>query len=507
MENVNKLEVKEICKSFGKNNVLKNVNFQLAKGEVHALIGENGAGKSTLLKILFGIHAPTQGEVEIDGKQVTIGSPSEAIKHGFAMIHQEPSVFTDLSVAENMYMGLMEKKTIDWKKIESTADAILRQLGLQFSPQKKMLHLSVAEQQLVEIGSALLSDANIIFMDEPTASLTSDEANNLLSIIKTFRNEGKSIIYISHRLDEIKEIADRITILRDGEIIGTYRNEEVSKEQMIQLMLGRTMMVSDSETSKIFDAKPFFEVKNISYRNAFRGISFAVSRGEVFGIYGLMGAGRTEVARALFGITPVDSGEIWVDGKPARIKTPRDAIQHGIALVPEDRQGLGIILQQSISLNTTFAIPSKITQKPFGWLDKKRETEISHALAQELKTKCTDVNQNAGDLSGGNQQKVSLAKWVATEPEILILDEPTRGIDVGAKAEFYKIIKKMAASGKCIIMISSELSEIIALSDRVMVMYEGNQTGILGKEDMTEMRILSAAHDHMGAHEYGCKEA
>jgi len=489
----------KICKSFGKNEVLKSIDFDIMPGEIHALIGENGAGKSTLLKILFGVHRQTSGEVMINGKCVCFNSPLDAKTHGIAMIHQEPLAFQDLSIMENIFMGHIKnnkKILIDWNQLEEEADKVLKALGLTFSPRQKMIGISVAEQQLVEIGAALVSDAKIIFMDEPTASLTPDEVNNLLSIIKKLKEQGKSIVYISHRLEEIKEIADRVTVLRDGNLIGTYKNSDLTQSDMISLMIGHKLnKESRKQTVRVYE-EPYFQAKGIGIPGIFEDISFDVRKGEVLGIAGLMGAGRTEVARAIFGITPIEKGEILINGKKVEIKSPADAIKNGIALVPEDRQGLGLFLNKTIAFNSTFMIPKKIT-KALGWLDKNQEKNISEEYAKRFKTKFTSVDQNVGDLSGGNQQKINLAKWIATDPQVLILDEPTRGIDIGAKEEVYKIIEQLAEEGKCIIMISSELDEILSLSDRVMVMYEGKQTALINKEDLSEMKVLSAAHDYV----------
>ena len=491
---VNLLSAQKICKSFGKNNVLKSVDFDLEAGEVHALIGENGAGKSTLLKILFGIYQPTSGEIYLDGKTVRMKHPVDAIGHGIAMIHQEPSVFEDLSIAENIFTGHFDTRKIKWEELNRKASEAMQEVGLAFSPGRMMKGLSVAEQQLIEIASALSSDAKIIFMDEPTASLTPSEVDNLLELIDTLRKKGKTIVYISHRLEEIKAVSDRITVLRDGEIVGTYQNAEITKDQIIQKMIGKEFRAGCGATERKTFGQPFLEIEDISIPGIFEHISFQIARGEIMGVAGLMGAGRTEVARGIFGITPVKSGQIKIKGKEVKIGSPEAAIKNKIALVPEDRQGLGLFVSEPIAFNTTFAIIDSIKKK-LGYIDTKKEKKISEEYVEGLKTKCRSVNQKVGDLSGGNQQKVSLAKWISTNPDVLILDEPTRGIDVGAKEEVYRLIRKLAEEGKCIMMISSELNEIISLSDKVMVMYEGKQTGMLQKDEITEVKILSAAHD------------
>ncbi len=488
------LSAQKICKSFGKNNVLKSVDFDLEAGEVHALIGENGAGKSTLLKILFGIYQPTSGDINLEGKTVRMKHPVDAIGHGIAMIHQEPSVFEDLSIAENIFTGHFENRKIKWEDLNRKASEAMQEVGLQFSPARMMKGLSVAEQQLIEIASALSSDAKIIFMDEPTASLTPGEVENLLALIDTLRKKGKTIVYISHRLEEIKAISDRITVLRDGEIVGTYQNSEITKDQIIQKMIGKEFRSGGRKKENKTFGQPFLEVEDISIPGIFEHVSFQIAKGEIMGVAGLMGAGRTEVARGIFGITPVKSGQIRIGGKEVKIESPEAAIKNKIALVPEDRQGLGLFVSEPIAFNTTFAIIDSI-KKRLGYIDTKKEKKISEQYVEGLKTKCRSVSQKVGDLSGGNQQKVSLAKWISTNPDILILDEPTRGIDVGAKEEVYRLIRKLAEEGKCIMMISSELNEVVSLSDKVMVMYEGKQTGMLAKDEITDVRILSAAHD------------
>jgi ABC-type sugar transport system ATPase subunit len=484
-----------IYKSFGKSQVLKNVNFDIRPGEVHALIGENGAGKSTLLKILFGIYAQEQGNsvIEIDGKPVVFHSPKDAIGYGITMIHQEPLVFKDLSVLENLFTGYFASNIIDWKKMEKQARDIVSELAFSVPLNQKMNRLSVAEQQLTEIGAALVSNARIIFMDEPTASLTPDEVDNLLLIIEKLKKSGKSIVYISHRLDEIKRIADRITVLRDGALVGSYANEELTTNDMIRLMLGHELVITRKK-NKNSGGKSFFQAEHIGIPGIFSDVSFSIGRGEILGIAGLMGSGRTEVARGLFGITPIKQGRILIDGVPVKIGSPEEAMHHGIAMIPEDRQALGLFLRQTITFNSTFAIPRAITNH-FGMLMKDREDTISTEGCAVLQTKYSSLGQLVGELSGGNQQKVSLAKWVIKNPDIFILDEPTRGIDIGAKEEVYRIIERLAGEGKCIIMISSELAEILTLSDKVLVMYEGRQSAELADEDLNEVNILSAAHD------------
>jgi ABC-type sugar transport system ATPase subunit len=493
------LSAVNVHKSFGRNKVLEAVDFEILPGEIHSLIGGNGAGKSTLLKMLFGIHQPDEGTIILNGEETVLHSPIDARGKGIAMIHQEPLAFTDMTVFENIVLGNIRHTRLgffDRQDLLKKAAKVLDRLGLCLSLDQEMRGVSVAEQQLVEIGAALMSDANIIFMDEPTASLTPDEVERLFSIIHKLKEKGKSVVYVSHRLEEIKCLSDRITVLKDGKKVGTYEGSSMEKSDMIRLMIGCSVQDFVKKEHSAGDGELLFEADGISIPGIFTDISFQVRRGEVFGFFGLMGSGRTEVARALFGITPVESGEIKMKGKSIKIDSPSDAIKNRIALVPEDRQNLGVLVRQGISFNASFTVPDSFTGL-FGWIDKRKEKQVAVKYVELLKTKYGHLDQPVGDLSGGNQQKVSLAKWLATDPDLLILDEPTRGIDVGAKAEVYKLINQLAESGKGVIMISSEVEEVLGLSDRILVMYEGRQTAILGKDEISEVRVLSAAHDHL----------
>jgi ABC-type sugar transport system ATPase subunit len=435
-----------------------------------------------------------KSSIEIDGKAVVFHSPKDAIRHGIAMIHQEPLVFKDLSVLENLFAGYITTSIVNWKKLENQALGIANELALNMPLNQKMEKLSVAEQQLIEIGAALVSNARIIFMDEPTASLTPNEVDNLLAIIEKLKESGKSIVYISHRLGEVKKIADRITVLRDGSLVGTYANKELTTDDMIRLMLGHELVIKRNKRQKTGSSESFFQAEQIGIPGIFSNVSFSVGKGEILGIAGLMGSGRTEVARGLFGVTPIEEGRILINGTPVKIGSPEEAMRYGIAMLPEDRQALGLFLEQTIAFNSTFSVPLEITNR-FGMIDREREDTISSEGCVSLQTKYSSLNQMVGELSGGNQQKISLAKWIIKNPDIFILDEPTRGIDIGAKEEVYRIIERLAAEGKCVIMISSELAEILALSDKVLVMYEGRQSAELEGEDLNEIKILSAAHD------------
>jgi ABC-type sugar transport system ATPase subunit len=485
-----------ISKTFGKTRVLKSVDFDIVPGEVHALIGENGAGKSTLLKILFGLYSmdPGEGALYIDGEPVSFESPRDAIDHGIAMIHHEPLVFEDLSIIENFFAGYIGTKIVNWRLLEKEALKLAGDIGLNAPLGQKMDRLSVAEQQLVEIGAALVSNARIIFMDEPTASLTPGEVDNLLAMIRRLKSEGKSIVYISHRLGEIKAVSDRITVLRDGGLVGTYLNSDLSHDDMIRAMLGHELALTRGNKRTARKTEPYFRAENIGIPGIFENVSFSVGKGEILGFAGLMGSGRTEVARALFGITPVKQGRLLINGIPVRIGSPDEALKHGIALLTEDRQALGLFVKQTIGFNTTFSAPGLISGKG-GWINYDREDAVTNEKCTMLRARYTSTRQNVEELSGGNQQKIGIAKLIATDPEILILDEPTRGIDIGAKEEVYKIIERLSEEGKCIIMISSEMAEILALSDKVLVMYEGRPAAVIPGEDLNEVSILSAAHD------------
>ena len=492
------LKAEGICKTFGKNEVLHNIDFDIRQGEVHAIIGENGAGKSTLLKIMFGVHQATKGRLLIGEREHKINNPAEAKKFGIAMINQEPMVFEDLNILENIFMGHIKTSEggfVNNKLMANKAKEILDVLGINIDLNDRMSELSIAQKQMIEIASAMSSDAKIIFMDEPTASLTPDEVNNLFKLIKQLKNEGRSIVYISHRLEEIKQIADRVTILRDGELVGHYGIDELNVDDMITLMIGSKIDGFKCRECNIDEENPYFEVRDLSSKGAFTDVSFTVRKGEIIGVSGLMGSGRTEIAQTIFGIRKRSNGEILINGKYVKINNPSKAIKHGIALVPEDRKSLGVFFEQSISFNSTFASPKRITKK-LGFISKLQERKLSEEYVSRLSTKYINLKQHVEDLSGGNQQKVCLAKWLLTEPNVLILDEPTRGIDIGAKQEVYKIITELADAGKCIIMISSELNEILTLSDKAVVMYEGRQMTTLNKDMITEFNLLSAAHGY-----------
>ncbi len=486
------LKMQNISKTFGTNKVLDHVQFDLMSGEVHALIGENGAGKSTLMKILMGIYEADEGTVEMEGKKVFFPNPSKALEAGIAMIHQELNPILDMSVAENIFTGKEIRKHgfVDKKAQEEEATHYLEELGVTISPATLMRKLSVSEIQMVEIAKTLSWGARIIIMDEPTSAITESEVGKLFENIRMLTKKGIGIIYISHKMDELFEISDRITVLRDGTYISTSDTAEITPRELIRRMVGRDITeIYPEHRSKI--GEKVLSVKDVSRTGEFSNISFELHRGEKLGIAGLMGAGRTELVMALFGANRLDSGSIEIDGKAVQMKSPGDAIAHKMALISEDRKFYGLNLIGSVEDNIVSIIEGKISR--FGFFDKRKSRELTDDMIGKLRIKTSSPKQLVKNLSGGNQQKVVLAKWLLDDPDILIFDEPTRGIDVGAKAEIYKIIEELACEGKAIIIISSEMPELIGLSHRMIVMHEGEKTGELSGEGMTQERIMTLA--------------
>lgn len=487
------LNLDGIRKSFGAVHALKGVSLDLKRGEVHALLGENGAGKSTLIKVITGAHQPDAGSISILGETVVRLTPSTAHLHGIAAIYQRPALFPDLSVAENIALGLEKNsafRLVQWPGRRSRACELLQRIGAKIDPDMEVRHLSMPEQQLVEIARSLGAGARILIMDEPTASLTQKEVQLLLKIIRELRAQGVGIIYITHRLDEISQIADRVTVLRDGETVGTFPVNSINETGLIKLMVGREVSAiypqSESEPREVV-----LSLRNVSCESsAVRQVSFDVRAGEIFGLSGLIGAGRTELARVLFGITPADAGEISLNGKTIRISSPRTAVENGIAYVPEDRRQHGVILEMPIAGNVTMAIHCTIF--PHLWLRFGRERELAQKFISDLQIKTYGAEAPAGSLSGGNQQKVALSRWLATEPKVLILDEPTQGVDVGAKSEIHKIIRALAAQGLAVIMISSELPEVLGMSDRIAVMRHGTITAIFEGKNADAHSVMAA---------------
>ena len=487
------LELKGIRKSFSGVEVLHDVSFELRPGEVHALLGENGAGKSTLVKIITGVHQPDEGEVRLNGEPVHFSDARESRQAGIAAIYQELSLFPDLDVAENIFVGrqpLTTGRRVDWRKLYAEAGKLLESLGVKLDLKQKARMLSIAQQQMVEIARAFSINARILIMDEPTSSLTLHEVDDLFRLVRRLREQGTAIIFISHRLEELYALADRVTILRDGIYIGTRPMQEVTRDELIRMMVGRTIH-NLFPKQDVQPGEVVLKVENLSRAGSFRDVSFELRRGEILGMAGLVGAGRTNVARAIFGVEPATEGRIEVEGRELTIKSPLQAIRLGLAYVPEDRQLHGLIPNMPLTPNISLPMLPAYAQR--GWLRDTLERKSTFNAARQMEVRANNIWQLARELSGGNQQKVVLAKWLSTNPRILILDEPTRGIDVGTKAAVHGLISKLAAEGLSILMISSELPEILGMSDRVIVMREGHVSGEFSRAEATQENIISAA--------------
>ena len=488
------IEMTGITKAFSGNVVLRDVQFSLANGEIHALMGENGAGKSTMMKILTGIYTRDAGEVKVDGKPVHFQSPKEAEALGIAVIHQELNILPHLSVTENLFLG--NEKTIGrtgilrTRQMNKEAKELLAKLGLHIDVRQPAGELSVGKQQIIEIAKAINSNAKYIVMDEPTAALTDREIETLFVTIRELKAKGISFVYISHRMEEIFAICDRITILRDGEYVGVREIPKTSFDEVVQMMVGRELGERfPTRNCEIGDV--LLEARNLCSKHVFNNINFKLRKGEVLAVAGLMGAGRTEVAQTLFGSRSKASGSIFMHGKEVSISNPIQAMRHGIGFVTEDRKSEGLVLDFSIKDNMMLTNLESVSKA--GVLQSKQEDAEAAKYIEQLKVRCADAEQSVGSLSGGNQQKVVLAKWLRTKPEVLILDEPTRGVDIGAKKEIYSIINELAEQGVAILMISSELPEVIGMADRVLVMHEGKQTALLEKGELTQETIMHYA--------------
>src|SRR5579871_6012755 len=488
------LKLTAITKSFAGVQALKEVSFDLRAGEVHALVGENGAGKSTLIKIIAGAHAADAGSLWIQDRLVERNDPQIARTLGIAVIYQQPALFPDLTVAENIALGLEPGglwRNIRWRHRRRRAAELLARIGAHIDPDAEAGSLSMPEQQLVEIARALGADARILIMDEPTAALAAREVDHLFRVIGELRAQGVGIIYISHRLEELYQIADRVTVLRDGKTVVSCPLADVDRAALIRWMVGREIATVFPKQTVAF-GPVVLETRNLGCRvNGIRGVSFSVRAGEILGLAGLVGAGRTELAQVLFGLHPADAGEIRMGGKAVVIDRPARAVELGIAYVPEDRRRHGVILNMSVASNATLAILRKIGS--LGFLDYGRERAVARAFVDRLSIKIPSLDSPAGALSGGNQQKLALARWLATEPAVLILDEPTQGIDIGAKAEIHGLMSALAAKGLAILMIYSELPEILGMSDRILVMRNGTIADILPRATATQEKILRLA--------------
>ncbi|MEB4796037.1 sugar ABC transporter ATP-binding protein [Paenibacillus chondroitinus] len=490
------VQMEGIDKHFPGVQALSGCQFELMPGEVHALVGENGAGKSTMMKILTGIYQKDGGRLLLKGKEVQIPDTKTAQQLGISIIHQELNLIPDLTIAQNMFIGREPRKKLrfllDEKKMNDDTKALLEQLNLNLDPRMKISELSVAKQQMIEIAKALSFHSEVLIMDEPTAALTEAEINELFRMIEKLRHNGVGIVYISHRMEELRRISNRITVMRDGRYITTVKTQETSMNAIISMMVGREIVVEKRPSLQVGSQDTVLKVDNLSRGNAFKDIHFTVNAGEIVGVAGLMGAGRTEMARAIFGADRMDTGEVYVHGEKVKIRGTHDAVKHGIGYLSEDRKRYGLVVDMELGAN--IALPSlKKFRNRFGWMKDGRIEQVSGQYVESLKIKTPSVQQKAKFLSGGNQQKVVIGKWLHRDCQILIFDEPTRGIDVGAKSEIYALLEDLAKQGKAILMISSELPEILRLSHRVLVMCEGRITGELPGDLANQEEIMKLA--------------
>jgi len=486
------LEMRDIAKRFGATQALEAVSLTLRPGEVHALLGENGAGKSTLIKIMTGVYQPDRGEIRLSGQPVTIGSAAEAQRQGIAAIYQEPLLFPDLNVAENIFISHQGRGAVNnWRKMFRDAEEILATLGVSLDVRSPARGLTLAAQQSVEIAKAISLNVRVLIMDEPTASLSAHEVTQLFKLVRDLRRKGVAILFVSHRMEEVFEIADTVTVFRDGRLISTRPRAEVTPQSAIADMVGREVGLLKARPAVTRD-ETILSVRNLARDGVFRDVSFDIRRGEVLGFAGLIGAGRTDVGLALFGIEPATAGTIILNGKEISVRTPGEAMANGIAYVSEDRRQLGLSLPVSIAANISLPVLRRFLTS-LGLIRTGEERATAEAFRKRLAIRTPNVDLPVGKLSGGNQQKVMLSKWLNTHPQLLILDEPTRGIDVGAKAEVHAMIGELAAEGIGIMMISSDMPEVLAMSDRVLVMREGRQMGIFSRAEATQERVMTAA--------------
>lgn len=484
------VEMRNISKSFGGVHALTNMNFKIYEGEIHALIGENGAGKSTLMKILSGAYVEDSGEILFEGKEKKGTSPKASMDAGISVIYQEFMLAPHLTVAENIFIDRLSEKSgiINWKKMRQDAKEILREIGFEdIDPNAKVGELSIAYQQIVEICKSLSRNAKVLILDEPSAVLTFNEIQKLFTLLRKLKKEGMGIVYISHRLEELFELCDLITVMKDGFYVGSYAVDEINKSELIEKMVGRELKsLYPKRNAKIGEV--ILEVENLYAGKMVQNVSFYVKKGEVLGFGGLVGAGRTETLRAVFGVDKKESGKIIFKGKEIDLKNPYEAVKNKIGLLPEDRKQQGVLLEMPIRYNVTLSIINKISK--FGILNHKKDRSLSKNILEKVTAKYGKIDDHVESLSGGNQQKVALAKWLAADCELIILDEPTRGVDVGAKAEIYKNINDLAEAGTAIIMISSEMDELLNMSDRIIVMRQGRVTGELENHHLTDVDIM-----------------
>lgn len=485
-----------IEKRFPGVHALNDAQFELRAGEVHALVGENGAGKSTLMKVLSGVYRKDGGRILYKGREVDIPNPRAAQLLGISIIHQELNLMPHLTVAQNIFIGREPRRGLlfwlDEDQINRQAQELFEMMHLRLDPRARVADLTVAKQQMVEIAKALSFNSEVLIMDEPTAALTESEIEELFRIVRDLRAKGVGIVHISHRLEELKQISDRITVMRDGRYIGTVPTAEASIDQIISMMVGRTIYESKPELPENPSVEVALEVRGLNRGRILKDISFQLKKGEILGFAGLVGAGRTEVARAIFGADPIDSGQVFVKGKPVQIKSPSDAVRHGIAYLSEDRKRYGLTLGLDVETNIAMASMRKFINT-FGWVNASKTRSIAERYVQSLAIRTPSLKQRVKNLSGGNQQKVIIGKWLTADTDILIFDEPTRGIDVGAKSEIYKLLNDLAAQGKAIMMISSELPEILRMSHRIIVMCEGRITGELTAAEANQELIMKYA--------------
>ncbi|MDO6654908.1 sugar ABC transporter ATP-binding protein [Anaerobacillus sp. 1_MG-2023] len=487
------ISMKEIHKAFGANKVLEGVNIDIQDAEVHALMGENGAGKSTLMNILTGLHKKDSGTIVIDGQERVFDNPKEAEENGVAFIHQELNIWPELTVLENLFINkepVTSFGLIHTKKMKAIANEQFKKLAISIPLQQEAGKCSVGQQQMIEIAKALMTDAKVIIMDEPTAALTEREIQTLFQVIRSLKKSGVSIVYISHRMEEIFTICDSITVMRDGKTVDTKPISETSFDEVVRKMVGRELTDRFPERSPKL-GETMLEVKGLSRKGVFENVSFSVRSGEIVGVSGLMGAGRTEIMRTIFGLDGKYTGDILLNGKPVVIKSPHQAVQLGLGFITEDRKEEGLVLD--FSLKDNIALPSLYSFAPKGLINEKSEEDFVELLIKRLTIKTDSAKTSAKNLSGGNQQKVVIAKWIGIGPKVLILDEPTRGVDVGAKREIYQLMNELTDRGVAIIMVSSELPEVLGMSDRILVFREGHMTGEVSKEEATQEKIMTLA--------------
>jgi len=484
-----------IDKSFPGVHALDNVQLDVRRGEVHALMGENGAGKSTLMKVLTGIYQKDAGRIIFEGREMRFASPREAQAAGIVIVHQELNMMGHLTVAQNIFIGREPRRgiLIDDARMNDDARALFKQLGIDIDPRETMSRLTVGKQQMCEIAKAISHEAKVIVFDEPSAALTDAEIDQLFRIIRDLRERQYGIVYISHRMDEIKRITDRVTVMRDGQTVGTLVTQDCTKDDIIHMMVGRVIFEEPKTQSRVpADAPVVLRVEHLNAGRMVQDVSFTLHKGEILGFSGLMGAGRTEMARALFGADERESGDIFIDGVPVNIRSPQDAVRVGIGYLSEDRKRYGVVLKKNICENSTLACLHNYIKRG-SIIDRNAERDVTQRMVEALKTKTPGVEQLVMNLSGGNQQKVVVAKWLISNSKILIFDEPTRGIDVGAKQEIYELMNRLVREGKSIIMISSEMPEILRMSDRIIVMCEGKKTAEFDVAEATQEKIMNAA--------------